>query len=47
MSDNSPLVLFHYTGFEKEKYIYKHQNRYKAEGEILEFLREYSRKITE
>lgn len=47
MIDNSPLVLFHYSGFEKgkEENISKHQNRYKAEGELLEFLRNYGKRI--
>lgn len=47
MKDGSPLVLFHYAGFEKgkEENISKHQDRYKAEGDLLEFLREYGNKI--
>ena len=49
MGDGDPLVLFHYAGFEKgrEAQISKHQNRYKASGDILEFLENYTRKLNE
>lgn len=47
MKDNSPLVLFHYAGIEKgkEETISKHQNRYKAEGPLLQFLKDYTVKL--
>jgi hypothetical protein len=49
MSDGSPLVLFHYAGFEegREEFISRHQQRYKASGEILDFLKDYTRKLKE
>ena len=42
-----PLVLFHYAGLVKgqEEKISRHQNRYKAEGDILEFLKQYTSKL--
>lgn len=47
MSNGQPLVLFHYAGFVKgqEETISKHQNRYRAEGDILKFLKTYGEKI--
>jgi hypothetical protein len=47
VGNRDPLVMFHYAGFEKgnEEKISRHQNRYRAEGDILEFLKEYSRRI--
>lgn len=47
MKDGSPLVLFHYAGFikGKEEKISKHQDRYTATGNILEFLRQYGDKL--
>lgn len=47
MKDKAPLVLFHYAGFQKEKPsdISKHQNRYYADGDILQFLKDYGAKL--
>ncbi len=47
MRDGSRLVLYHYDGFEKgkEEKISKHQSRFTATGEYLEFLKEYGEKI--
>lgn len=47
MIDGDPLVLFHYAGLEKgrEEFVSKHQNRYKASGTILEFLKDYTSKL--
>lgn len=47
MGDGSPLILFHFNGHAKgnEEQISKHQNRYIASGELLEFLRQYSGKL--
>lgn len=47
MADCSPLVLFHYAGLEKgkEEFVSKHQNRYKADGFLLEFLKNYTSKL--
>lgn len=45
--DGSNLVLFHYSGHQKEleEKLSKHQNRHSAAGELLEFLRFYSSRI--
>ncbi len=43
---DQPLVLFHYAGLEKnnEHLVSKHQNRYRATGDILDFLKDYTRR---
>lgn len=44
MRNGDPLVLFHYAGLEKgrEAQVSKHQNRYTATGELLDFLNHYT-----
>ena len=47
MKDGSPLVAFQYSGLDLDdpKSISRHQNRYTAEGDILEFLTDYARRV--
>lgn len=47
MKDYSPLVLYHYDGLIKgqEESVSKHQNRYKATGDWLQFLKDYTNKL--
>lgn len=44
---DGPLVMFHYSGFDREnpQGISRYQNKNVAEGDFLEFLKEYARKI--
>lgn len=47
MSNNDPLVCFQYSGFDlnNSEIISKYQNRYRAEGDFLEFLKDYAKRI--
>lgn len=47
MKDGSPLVAFQYSGLDLDnpKSISRHQNRWTAEGDILEFLTDYARRV--
>lgn len=40
---NTPAILYHFSGLTDPKKISKHQNRYEAEGDFLEFLESYGK----
>lgn len=46
MKDGSPLVLFHYAGFDGDPVnMSRHQNRYVATGEMINFYKSYGERI--